>query len=59
MADAIREVGYDGTKIAAWLRTVKDWDGAVGKVTIGANGDPVAGHRPEVIRGGVAAPYSR
>ncbi|MEK7063337.1 MAG: penicillin-binding protein activator [Patescibacteria group bacterium] len=59
VADAIREVGYDGTKIAAWLRTVKDWDGAVGKVTIGANGDPVAGHRPEVIRGGVAAPYSR
>lgn len=55
--NAIKEVGYDGTKIANWLRNVKNWQGAAGSVTIGDNGDPVAGHRPETVKGGVVTPY--
>lgn len=52
LRDAIIAVGYDGEKIAAWSRTVKDWDGASGKVTIGQDGDRVGGHTVEVIKGG-------
>lgn len=48
----IEAVGYDGEKFAAWARTVKDWEGASGKVTIGADGDRVGGHTVEVIKGG-------
>ena len=55
--DAILAVGYDGTKIAAWFHNVKDWEGASGKITIGANGDPVAGHKAEMVVGGKAVPY--
>ncbi|MES2225458.1 MAG: ABC transporter substrate-binding protein [Patescibacteria group bacterium] len=56
--DAIAAVGYDGTKIAKWLHTsVKDWQGASGAVTIGANGDPVSGHSPETVTGGKMVPY--
>ena len=55
--DAIAAVGYDGTKVAEWLHTVKDWQGAAGSVTIGANGDPVTGHRAEVIMDGKVIPY--
>jgi branched-chain amino acid transport system substrate-binding protein len=56
--DAIKAVGYDGTKIANWLRTsVKGWQGASGSVTIGENGDPTVGHKPEIIVGGKVVPY--
>ena len=56
--DAINAGGYDGTKIAHWLRTeVKDWEGAAGSTTIGSNGDPITGHRAEVIMGGRVVPY--
>lgn len=50
--DAIAAVGYNGTKIADWLKTVKDWPGASGLVTIGADGDRVGGHVAKVIRNG-------
>lgn len=55
--DAIAAVGYDGTKIAKWLRSVKDWQGAAGSVTIGPDGEPIIGHRPEVIMDGKVVPY--
>jgi len=55
--DALTAVGYDGTKVAQWLHNVKDWDGAAGKVTIGSNGDPLTGHRAEMIAGGKVVPY--
>ena len=55
---AISAVGYDGEKIAKWLRSeVKGWEGAAGLVTIGENGDPITGHRPEVIMDGKVVPY--
>ncbi|MES2216013.1 MAG: ABC transporter substrate-binding protein [Patescibacteria group bacterium] len=54
--DAIAAVGYDGQKIAAWLRTVKNWDGASGSVTIGDNGDRIGGHSLEVLKNGKIEP---
>jgi branched-chain amino acid transport system substrate-binding protein len=59
LRDAVTAVGYNGTKIAAWFHTVKDWQGAAGSLTIGANGDPITGHRPEVITGGKIVPYTK
>ncbi|MBY0110890.1 ABC transporter substrate-binding protein [Patescibacteria group bacterium] len=52
IAEAIKEVGYDGEKIAAWLRDVESWQGASGTLTINSNGDPEVGHRLEVIKSG-------
>ena len=52
IVDAIKTVGYDGEKIAAWSRTVKDWEGASGKVTIEPSGDRTSGHVLKVIRNG-------
>lgn len=57
--DAVAAVGYDGTKIANWFRKVKDWQGASGSVTITDSGDPLLGHRAEVIMGGKVVPYTR
>jgi len=47
--DAIEAVGYDAEKIAEWFRTVKDWSGASGLVTIGDDGDRDGGHVPKII----------
>lgn len=52
LRDGIKAVGNDGAKFADWLRTVKDWKGAAGSVTIGADGDPLVGHRAEIIKDG-------
>ncbi len=57
--DAIAAVGYDGTKIARWLRNVHDWQGASGSVTIGSDGDRVGAHKPETIVNGVVEPYAK
>ena len=57
IADAIRAVGYDGTKIADWLhKNVKDWPGTAGAVTIGSNGDLVTGFQAEVFSDGKSSP---
>lgn len=47
-------VGYDGAKLAAWSRTIQNWPGATGSITIGQNGDRVSGHVPQVVKNGVA-----
>lgn len=52
IAEAVREVGYDGKKIAKWLHDVENWEGASGTLTIDSNGDPAVGHRLEIIRNG-------
>lgn len=41
IADAIEKNGYDGEKIRDYLYAVKDYEGAVGKVTIDENGDVI------------------
>lgn len=52
IADGVRSVGSDGEKLASWSRTIKDWPGASGLVTIGADGDRVGGHVLKVIKNG-------
>ncbi len=58
LKDALEQVGYNGEKIAEWFRTsVKDWKGASGSITIGENGDLVAGHKVKIIRNGKSELY--
>lgn len=58
--DAIEAVGYDGQKIAAWLKSkVKGWEGASGKVTILSNGDREGGHVPQMVKDGKVVPFSK
>ncbi|OGG79980.1 hypothetical protein A3A39_01190 [Candidatus Kaiserbacteria bacterium RIFCSPLOWO2_01_FULL_54_13] len=52
LAEGIKVVGYDGEKLAAWSRTIRNWDGASGSITIGSDGDRVSGHTAEEIKGG-------
>lgn len=52
LRDAIGSVGYNGEKVAVWSRTVKDWDGASGKITIEASGDRAGGHVAKVVKNG-------
>jgi branched-chain amino acid transport system substrate-binding protein len=59
LKDGITKVGYDGTKLAQWSRTIKDWSGVSGTITIGANGDPVSGHSPIIIQNGQHQPYTK
>ncbi len=51
--EGLMKFGNDPMKIAAWVRTVADWEGASGKVTIGMNGDRIGGHVVRVVAGGV------
>ena len=55
--DAIKSVGYDGEKIAEYVRNLKDWNGASGKVTIGQDGDRAGGHVPKVVLNGTVVLY--
>jgi branched-chain amino acid transport system substrate-binding protein len=57
--DAIKAVGYDGTKIADWARSVKDWQGASGKITIGQDGDRVGGHQVKILKNGKTEVYNQ
>lgn len=41
ISDAIGKYGYDSEKIRDYLYTIKNYDGAVGKVTIDINGDVI------------------
>ena len=50
--DGIKAVGYDGQKLAEWSRTIKDWKGASGSITILPSGDRASGHVLEIIQGG-------
>ncbi len=50
--DGIEKVGYNGQRLAQWVRTLRDWQGASGATTIGSDGDRTGGHVPKVIRNG-------
>lgn len=56
LSDGIKQFGSDPEKISAWLRTVKDYDGASGKVTIDAGGNRIGGHTLTVVRDGIKSP---
>jgi branched-chain amino acid transport system substrate-binding protein len=52
LAAGIKQVGNNGTALAQWSRTIKDWQGASGMITIDANGDRVGGDVLQVIHSG-------
>ncbi|MBI3027465.1 ABC transporter substrate-binding protein [Candidatus Woesearchaeota archaeon] len=52
LADAISKNGYDSDKIKDYLYAVKDYDGAVGKLTIDENGDPIMNYSIKKITNG-------
>jgi branched-chain amino acid transport system substrate-binding protein len=54
LRDGLSKYGDDPKKIAAWVRTIKDYPGFSGPVTIDSAGDRVGGHIIKVIRNGVA-----
>lgn len=58
LKEGIASVGYDGEKLAAWSRTIKNWTGASGAITIGSDGDRESGHKAEVVKNGKAEPYT-
>lgn len=52
--DGIEKVGYDGTKLANWSRSLKNWVGASGNISIEETGDRSSGHSPKTIKNGVS-----
>jgi len=52
VSDAIAKNGYDGEKIRDYLYNVKNYDGAVGKVSIDGNGDVVLDFNVKQIKNG-------
>jgi branched-chain amino acid transport system substrate-binding protein len=56
LVDGIKAVGDNGPALAAWSRTVKDWQGASGAITINAQGDRVGGDVLYVIHDGQLVP---
>src|SRR3989344_2043090 len=59
LKDGIASVGYNGEKLATWSRTIKDWQGASGSVTISSDGDRVGGYSSEVVHDGKTEPYKK
>ncbi len=57
--DGITAVGYDGEKLAAWSRTIKNWEGASGKITIKPDGDRESGYSSEMVKDGKMVPYTQ
>ncbi|MBI4234808.1 ABC transporter substrate-binding protein [Candidatus Peregrinibacteria bacterium] len=49
--------GMEAGAIKDWLYAVKDWAGTAGKLTIDQNGDPMAGHKPKVVKEGKTVMY--
>ena len=56
ISDAINKGGYDSGKIRDYLYAVKNYDGAVGKLTIDQNGDPILGYTIEQVKNGQIVP---
>ena len=52
LAQGIKQVGDNGSALAQWSRTITNWAGASGNITIGSDGDRMGGHVAEVIMNG-------
>ena len=52
LADAIGKYGYDSEKIKDYLYSVKNYEGAVGKITIDNNGDPIMEYSVKQVKNG-------
>lgn len=57
IAEGIKAVGYDAAAFKEWLYKVKDWQGALGKLTIDSNGDPLPSHVAKQVKEGKVVPY--
>lgn len=53
LAEAIEAVGYDTTKVAAYLTGLKNWSGALGTISFDANGDVLTSYAVKKADGGV------
>ena len=53
LAEAIEAVGYDTTKVAAYLTGLKNWSGALGTISFDANGDVLTSYAIKKADGGV------
>lgn len=56
LAEAIEKNGYDSEKIRDFLYNVKDYDGAVGKLTIDKNGEPILEFSVKQVKNGELVP---
>ncbi|MBI4143375.1 ABC transporter substrate-binding protein [Candidatus Woesearchaeota archaeon] len=52
LADAIAKHGYDSEKIRDYLYSVKGYEGAIGKITMDENGDPIMEYSVKQARNG-------
>lgn len=52
LKEAFETVGTDPAAVRDWLYKVKDWPGAIGDITIDANGDPIIGYHIKLIESG-------
>ena len=52
LADAIEKNGYDSEKIRDYLYAVKNYEGAVGKITIDENGEPILEYAVKQVKSG-------
>lgn len=57
-AEGVKTVGYDGEKLAQWSRTIKNWPGASGNVTIKPDGDSQNAYTLAVVKNGKLEPYT-
>ncbi len=54
IAEAVRQHGMNTENIRDFLYSVKNWDGAVGKLTIDSNGDPIMAFAIKQVKSGEA-----
>ena len=52
LADGLKAVGNNGTALAQWSRTINNWQGASGVITIDAGGDRKSGSSLGIIHNG-------
>ena len=52
ISDAIKIKGYDSEKIRNYLYSVKNYDGALGNLTIDSNGDPILDFSVKQVKNG-------
>ncbi len=57
-AEGVKTVGYSGEKLAQWSRTVKNWQGALGNITIKPDGDNESAYSAIIVKNGKAEPYT-
>jgi branched-chain amino acid transport system substrate-binding protein len=57
LADAFEAVGTDAAEIRDWLYDVDGWEGMSGSLTLDTNGDPMAGHVPQMVKDAETIPY--